>query len=87
MRIGHAGQVSGLTVLVAEASSGFEAQLIVGLLEANGIDARSSADDAGGQEPQWQLTQGVRILVAPEDESEARQIIAEAGNDSGDDAS
>lgn len=33
------------------------------------------ADDAGGQDPQLQLD-GVRVLVAPEDEATARQLLA-----------
>jgi hypothetical protein len=36
-----------------------------------------AADDAGGQEPQLQL-QGVRVLVAPDDEASARQLLADA---------
>jgi hypothetical protein len=76
----HAGPVSGLTEEVALASSTTEAQLIVGMLAANGITARVSADDAGGLEPQWQLTAGVRVLVAPEDEEEARRLVADAGS-------
>jgi len=74
----HAGRVSGLTEEVAQASSTIEAQLIVGMLEANGIRARMSADDAGGLEPQWQLTEGVRVFVAPEDVEAARSLVAEA---------
>jgi len=74
----HAGPVSGLTAVVALASSTTEARLIVGMLEANGITARVSADDAGGLEPQWQLTEGVRVLVAPEDTEEALRLVAEA---------
>jgi len=70
--------VSGLSVEVARPSSTIEAQLIVGMLEANGIGARASADDAGGLEPQWQLTGGVRVLVAPEDAVEARRLVTEA---------
>ena len=62
---------------MAEVSSAIEAQLIVGLLEANGIEARASSDDAGGQEPQWQLTQGVRVLVADEDREDAQRLISE----------
>jgi putative signal transducing protein len=63
-------------VTVAVATSRIEAELIVGLLQSNGLDAVLSADDAGGQEPQLQL-QGVRVLVARSDEAEARQILAE----------
>ena len=48
------------------------------MLESNGIAARSSADDAGGLEPQWQLTEGVRVLVAREDADAARTLVSEA---------
>jgi Putative prokaryotic signal transducing protein len=67
----------GAPITVAVVTSQFEAELIVGLLQANGLDAAVSADDAGGQEPQLQL-QGVRVLVARADEAAARQILAEA---------
>jgi hypothetical protein len=72
--------MSGLTEEVARASSTTEAELIVGMLEANGIAATVSADDAGGLEPQWQLTQGVRVLVAPEDTDEAQRLVADANS-------
>ena len=55
-----------------------EAQLIVGMLDANGIDAIVSADDVGGLEPQLQLTGGVRVLVPVESLDEAQALIAEA---------
>jgi hypothetical protein len=64
-------------ITVTVVTSQFEAELIVGLLRDNGLDAFASADDAGGQEPQLQL-QGVRVLVARADESAARQILADA---------
>jgi putative signal transducing protein len=63
-------------VTVAVVTSRIEAELIVGLLQSNGLDAALSADDAGGQEPQLQL-QGVRVLVARSDEAAARQILAD----------
>jgi hypothetical protein len=69
--------VESAPVTVAVATSQFEAELIAGLLQSNGLDAAVSADDAGGQEPQLQL-QGVRVLVARSDEAAARQILAEA---------
>src|SRR5262249_62053445 len=47
------------------------------MLRSYGLRAAVSADDAGGQEPQLQL-QGVRVLVAPDDEATARQLIADA---------
>ena len=70
--------MASLTAVVARASSVVEAALIVGMLQSNGIDAASSADDAGGFDPQLQLTQGVRVLVATQDEARARMLIAEA---------
>lgn len=68
----------GGTVPVAVARSQFEADLIVGLLESGGIRAFALADDAGGQEPQWQLSGGVRVMVESSDESAAREILADA---------
>jgi hypothetical protein len=73
-----AGGGAGFTAVVARVPSLVEAQLIVGMLEANGIAAAASPDDAGGFDPQLQLTQGVRVLVARDDEARARQLVAEA---------
>jgi hypothetical protein len=64
----------GFTVAVAVVSSRIEAELAVGLLQSHGVEAIYSADDVGGQEPQLQML-GVRVLVAPSDEAEARQIL------------
>lgn len=64
-------------VTVAVVSSRIEAELIVGMLENNGVRAAYSADDAGRQEPQLQL-QGVQVMVAAADESLARELLAEA---------
>jgi hypothetical protein len=74
--------VDGATVPVAVVTSRIEAELIVGLLRSHGLSAAVSADDAGGQEPQWQL-QGVRVLVAPSDEAAARQLLAAAEGNAG----
>ena len=69
--------MDGATVPVAVVASRTEAELIVGMLRSNGLRAAVAADDAGGQEPQLQL-QGVRVLVAPSDETPARQLLAAA---------
>jgi len=69
------------TAVAALVTSTIEAQLIVGMLEANGIAAMVSADDAGGFDPQLQMTQGVRVMVATEDVEQARQLIAEPSAD------
>jgi hypothetical protein len=52
-----------------------EAELIVGLLRSHGLRAAVVTDDAGGQEPQWQLN-GVRVLVPTSDEAAARELLA-----------
>src|SRR4051812_15417040 len=58
--------MDGSTVTVAVVSSRPEADLIVGLLESHGVHASALTDDAGGQEPQWQLA-GVRGVVGRSD--------------------
>jgi Putative prokaryotic signal transducing protein len=69
--------MDGAPVPVAVVTSRPEAELIAGLLRSNGLRAAVLADDAGGADPQLQL-QGVRVLVAPEDEAAARQLLADA---------
>jgi hypothetical protein len=61
-------------VAVAVVNTRVEAELIAGLLRSHGLKAAVVADDAGGQEPQWQQD-GVRVLVAAADEAVARQLI------------
>ncbi len=61
---------------VAVVSSRTEAELIAGLLRSNGLKAAILADDAGGQDPQLQIS-GVRVLVDADDEAAARQVLAE----------
>ena len=70
-----AGEIASVPVAIA--ASRIEADLIVGMLRSNGVAAVLSADDAGGQEPQLQL-QGVRVLVTPSDEADARQLLPPA---------
>jgi hypothetical protein len=69
--------MGGATVSVAVVSSRTEADLIIGLLDSQGVQAFVAADDVGGQEPQLQL-QGVRVLVATADAALARQVLADA---------
>ena len=65
-------------MVVAVVDSRIEAELAVGLLLSHGLTATFSADDVGGQEPQLQR-QGVRVLVAPSDEADARELLASTG--------
>ncbi len=52
------------------------AELAAGLLEGECIEALIMADDAGGAYPALQFVRGVRLLVAQEDEAQAREILA-----------
>ena len=54
---------------VAVVGSRVEAELIVGLLRSHGLRAAVVTDDAGGQEPQWQLNPS-------SDEASARELLA-----------
>jgi hypothetical protein len=52
------------------------AEMAAGLLASEGIEALVMADDAGGAYPMLQFIRGVRLLVAPEDQYRAREILA-----------
>jgi hypothetical protein len=53
-----------------------EAEMAAGLLEAEDIEVMIMADDAGGAYPMLQFIRGVKLMVAPEDEARAREILA-----------
>jgi predicted Fe-Mo cluster-binding NifX family protein len=63
-------------VVVEKFSTRMEAQMAAGLLEAEGIYSIVSADDAGGAYPPLQHL-GVRLIIFPEDERRAREILAD----------
>jgi hypothetical protein len=56
-------------------SNRIEADIVAGLLESEGIEARIMADDAGGAYPSFQFFHGVRLMVYREDEARAREIL------------
>ncbi|MFZ5450427.1 MAG: putative signal transducing protein [Thermodesulfobacteriota bacterium] len=62
-------------VVIEKFSSRMEADIAAGLLESEGIETLVLADDAGGLYPMLQSIRGVRLLVAPEDEAQAREIL------------
>ncbi len=68
--------MSDAPVPVAIVASRTEADLIAGLLLSHGLAAAVVADDAGGQEPQWQLS-GVRVVVPAPDAPSARALLQE----------
>jgi hypothetical protein len=67
--------VEGVPVSVATVGSRIEGELIVGMLRSHGLRAAIVTDDAGGQEPQWQLN-GVQVLVPASDEAAARELLS-----------
>jgi hypothetical protein len=56
------------------------AEAAVSLLEAEGIEALISSDDAGHALPNLDFASGVRVLVAPGDAERAKALIETAGN-------
>jgi hypothetical protein len=53
------------------------AQIVVGFLQSNGIDAMISEDDAGDQLPSLEGVTGVQIFVPVEDAERARKLLDE----------
>ncbi len=62
--------------VVASVPTRAEGDLVVGLLQSEGIGAAIIADDAGGEIASLQQD-GVRVLVAAADAARARQILAD----------
>jgi hypothetical protein len=54
-----------------------EADLVKGLLSANGIDAFVQGDEFGGYEPVLSFLKGVRLLVKEEDLEDAKKLLEE----------
>jgi hypothetical protein len=52
-----------------------DAEISRGKLESEGIRTIISSDDAGGMVPALQPSEGVRLIVAPEDEKKAKEIL------------
>jgi len=62
-------------VVVHTFNDRIEAAMAKSALEAAGIDSMMRPDDVGGLRPHMAYTRGVEILVRPEDEAAARDII------------
>ena len=56
-------------------SNEIEAAMAQQVLQGSGIKAFIFKDDAGGMEPQLQLSGGVRLVVAQEDAERACEIV------------
>lgn len=66
------------TRVVAIVDSVIEADLIAGMLRANGLRCAVIGDNADGWAPQLQQSMGVRVVVAAEDGGAARRLIDDA---------
>jgi hypothetical protein len=51
------------------------AQIVVGFLRSEGIEAMISEDDAGDQIPSLEPVRGVRVFVPAEDAERARTLL------------
>lgn len=68
-------------VRVAAFGSRTEAEMMVELLRNEGIDAITEIDDAGGLRPDVPMGMGgAKVLVRPEDEERAREILEHGGD-------
>ncbi len=72
-------------VLVTTYSNQVDAELAQAALEAAGIDSFLKYEDTGGMMPVLQQSEGVQLLVDPENLEEAKNILAsEASAEPGD---
>ncbi|MDY6787461.1 MAG: DUF2007 domain-containing protein [candidate division WOR-3 bacterium] len=62
-----------------------EAEIVRGLMESEGIDCHIVTDDAGGIYPQFDLTQGVALVVVREDLERAKELLASFDEEKTDD--
>ena len=67
--------MSDRPVLIKTFSNEAEADMAQQMLQNAGVPAFVLKDDAGGMEPQLQLTGGVRLLVGNADAERAREIL------------
>jgi hypothetical protein len=68
-------------VQVGAYGSRAQAEMMVELLRNEGIDAITEIDDAGGLRPDVPMGMGgAKVLVRPEDEERAREILEYGGD-------
>jgi hypothetical protein len=56
-------------------STEMEALVARSALKSFGIESYLSSDDCGGQRPAWTLTNGIRLMVRPEDANTANDVL------------
>jgi hypothetical protein len=52
-----------------------DAEIALGHLSSNGIEASIKKDDSGGMRPHFQLTHGVDLVVRKKDAKRAEQVL------------
>jgi hypothetical protein len=67
--------ITGDLTLVRKYATETEAQIARAMLECEGIRAVVLTDDAGGMLPQFQMVEGVRLMVQQDDLDEAERIL------------
>lgn len=67
--------MSNEPVVIKTFSNEVDAEMAQQLLEDSGVRAFVFKDDAGGMEPQLQLTGGVRLVASRADAERAREIL------------
>ena len=72
--------MSDETVVIKTFSNETDAAMAQQMLTESGVRAFIFKDDAGGMEPQLQLTGGVRLVVNQADVKRAREILQSLGN-------
>jgi hypothetical protein len=71
----HEPRPDGRIVELANFGSRFEADVALGVLESNGIQAHGKYGDAGGWLPHIAVVDGFRVFVFEEDLDTAREIL------------
>jgi hypothetical protein len=66
----------GRSVPIGSFATRAEAEIVVGLLESEGIAASTGADDAGGTYPSFEFVSGAQVLVDETDAKAAREVLA-----------
>jgi hypothetical protein len=63
-------------VTIRTFSSSVEAEMTLGHLKSQGVDAFIKKDDSGGMRPHFQLTLGVDIIVRAKDTRRAEKVLS-----------
>ena len=71
--------IDGMKVLRTYGSE-MEAEMAAAMLQAYGVEALVSTDDAGGMYPQMAQLRGIKLLVWEKDLEEAKALLESEGN-------